>query len=247
MPYRCTFSLCAILLGLAAASEPSHAGVTGTAALTSEYVFRGVSQSHGDPAIQAGFEASSEAGWYGGVWGSSISWLSDLSTPAAPISSSVEIDGYFGYRGRFSEAVSFDAGLIYYGYPGDFPSGFNEADTAELYFGTTWGVWNAKYSYALTDLFGFADSDGSQYLELNANWPLTGAWTLNAHAGHQWIEENADFDYTDWKLGLTWGWSNGFTLAAAYCDTNADAALYTNPHGSEIADATATLTLTKTF
>jgi uncharacterized protein (TIGR02001 family) len=247
MPHRSSVPLCAILLGLAAASEPATAGVTGTAALTSDYVFRGVSQTAGDPALQAGFEAASDAGWYGGLWGSNVSWLSDLSTSSAPISSSVEIDGYFGFRGRFSEAVSFDTGVIYYGYPGDFPDGFNEADTAELYFGATWGIWNAKASYAVTDLFGFADSDGSHYLELNANWPLTDSWTLNAHAGHQAIESNEDFDYTDWKLGLTWAWVNGFTVAAAYVDTNADDALYTNPFGTEVADATVVLTLTKAF
>jgi uncharacterized protein (TIGR02001 family) len=247
MSYRTTFPLCAILLGLAAASEPASAGVTGTAALTSDYVFRGVSQTNGDPALQAGFEFAADSGWYAGLWGSNVSWLSDLSAAGAEISSSVEIDGYTGYRGRFSDAVSYDAGLIYYGYPGDFPSGFNEADTAELYFGVGWGAWAAKYSYTITDLFGYPDSDGSGYLELNANFPLAEGWTLNAHAGRQWIEDNEDFDYSDWKLGVTWAWVNGFTLAVAYVDTNADDALYTNPFGTQIADATALLTLTKAF
>jgi uncharacterized protein (TIGR02001 family) len=247
MPYRSSVPLCAILLGLAAASEPVHAGVTGTAAITSEYVFRGVSQTHGDPAFQAGFEAAADSGWYAGVWGSNVSWLSDLSTDAAKISSSVEIDLYGGYRGHLGESVTFDAGGIWYAYPGDFYPGFNDADTGEVYFGVGYGILGAKYSYAVTDLFGYADSDGSGYLELNLNWPFADAWTLNAHAGRQWIEGNEDFEYSDWKLGATYAFSNGFSLAAAYTDTNADALLYTNPHGSEIADATAFLTLTKAF
>jgi uncharacterized protein (TIGR02001 family) len=247
MHYRSSVPLCAILLGLAAASEPVQAGVTGTAALTSDYVFRGVSQTGGDPALQAGFESAAESGWYAGLWGSNVSWLSDLSTSAAPISSSVEIDAYGGFRGRFSEALGFDAGAIFYGYPGDFPAGFNEADTLELYFGLSWDIWGLKVSYAPTDLFGYPDSDGSQYLELNANWPLTSTWTLNAHAGHQWIESNDAFDYTDWKLGLTWAWVDGFSVAAAYVDTNAEDALYTNPFGTRVADATVMLTLTKAF
>lgn len=247
MSYRKTFPLCAILLGLAAASEPGHAGITGSAALTSDYVFRGVSQSDGDPAIQAGFEAASDSGWYVGSWGSSISWLSDLSTSTAPISSSVEIDVYGGYRGRFSESVTFDAGAIYYWYPGEYPSAFNEADTTELYFGIGVGIFSAKYLYAVSDLFGYTDSDGSSYLDLGANWGFADGWTLNLHAGRQWIESNEDFEYSDWKLGVTRAFANGFSLALAYTDTNADDAPYTNPYGNQIADGTAALTLTKAF
>ena len=247
MSYRSTYLVCAILLGLAAASEPVHAGVTGTAALTSDYVFRGVSQSNSDPAIQAGFEGASDNGWYLGTWGSSISWLSDLSATDAKISSSVEIDVYGGYRGKFSEAVSFDAGAIYYAYPGEFPSGFNDADTAELYFGIGVGIFSAKYFYSVTDLFGYVDSDGSSYLDLGANWGFAEGWTLNLHAGRQWIESNEDFEYTDWKVGATKAFANGFSLAVAYTDTNADDALYTNPFGTEIADGTVALTLTKAF
>lgn len=247
MSYRHTRLACAIVLGLAAVSGSASAAISGTAALTSDYVFRGVSQTHGDPAIQAGFEAATDTGWYGGVWGSSISWLSDLSADGALISSSVELDGYGGYRGKFSDAVSYDVGAIYYLYPGDFPSGFNEADTAELYFGIGWNILAAKYSYAVTDLFGYADSDGSTYLELNLNWPFADSWTLNAHAGRQWIENNEHFEYNDWKLGATWALANGFSLAAAYTDTDADEALYTNPHGTYLGDSTAVITLTKAF
>ena len=46
---------------------------------------------------------------------------------------------------------------------------------------------------------------------------------------------------------MTKTFANGFSLAAAYVDTDADDLLYTNPHGTQIADATATLTLTKAF
>src|SRR5690349_13174945 len=102
------------LIALALASIPglALAGVSGTAALTSDYVFRGVSQTDRDPAIQAGVEFAFDNGWYLGTWGSNISWLSDLSTSAAPISSSVELDVYGGYRGKFGDTVAFDAGAI---------------------------------------------------------------------------------------------------------------------------------------
>ncbi len=228
-------------------SGMADAGVSGTAALTTDYVFRGVSQTNGDPALQAGIEGVSDSGFYVGTWGSNISWLSDLSAAGAGISSSVEIDAYGGYRGTLGEAATFDVGAIYYGYPGDFPSGFNSADTAEIYGAVTVGIFTAKYSYAITDLFGYADSDGSGYLDLAANWGFADSWTLNLHAGQQWIEDNEAYEYIDWKVGVTKGFANGYSLAFAYLDTDTEEALYTNPFGNYIGDATATLTFTKAF
>jgi uncharacterized protein (TIGR02001 family) len=241
----------AMLFVLAPASD-AQAGTSGSVTLTSDYLFRGVSQTNQEPAVQGGIEYAADNGLYVGTWGSNISWLSDMSTPAAPISSSLELDVYGGYRGKFSDSISYDVGALYYWYPGDFPSGFNSADTGEIYAGVTVGpfahaTFGAKYSYALTDLFGYADSDGSGYLDLNANWEFVPTWTLNAHGGKQWIENTDIAEYADWKVGVTKAFVDGFSAAVAYSDTDADETFYTNPHGNFIAEDTVTLTLTKTF
>lgn len=237
-----------VLLGIADA----QAGTTGNVSLTSDYVFRGVSQSNREPALQGGVDYSAESGAYLGTWGSSISWLSDLSNTAAPLSSSLELDLYGGYRGKFSDAVSYDVGALYYWYPGDFPSGFNSADTLEVYAGVTVAAseklsLGAKYSVSATDLFGYVDSDGSGYLDLTANVAVAEGWTLGAHVGKQWIEGNDAFEYTDWKLGVTKAFTNGFSVGLAYTGTDADDALYTNPFGNKIADDTVAMTITKAF
>jgi uncharacterized protein (TIGR02001 family) len=242
----------ALALMLACAPPPARAGWSGSVALTSDYLFRGVSQTATDPALQAGTEFSSEAGFYAGAWGSNISWLSDLSTPAAPIGSSLELDVYAGYRATPGEHWGYDLGAIAYLYPGDFPDGFNSADTGELYAAlnltpsanTTAG---ARYAYAVTDLFGYPDSDGSGYLELNAGWQFHPGWTVAAHAGHQWIANNDPYDYAEWRIGLTRAFDNGVSIAAAWNDTDADRALYTNPQGRRLADGALTLTLAKSF
>lgn len=246
MPSRSTHRALPLALGLCAMlgdAQAAQAAVSSNVALTSDYVFRGVSQTHREPAIQGGFDVSTEGGAYFGTWGSSISWLSDLGG----ISSDVEIDGYAGYRGNFSDSVAYDIGAIYYWYPGSFPDGFNSADTAELYFGITAGVFGLKYSYAVTDLFGYADSDGSGYLDASINWRFADSWTLNLHGGKQWIENNEDFEYVDWKVGISKVWDNGFSLAAAYVDTDAEPSLYTNPFGEVTADETVVLTLSRSF
>lgn len=249
---RARATLAVLFCGCMAAASGAQAGTTGSLALASDYVFRGVSQTDGKPALQGGIEYAAEGGFYAGAWGSNISWLSDLSSTAAPISSSLELDVYGGYRGKFSDAVSYDVGLLYYAYPGDFPAGFNSADTAEVYAGLTVAAseklsLGAKYSHAVTDLFGYTDSSGSGYLDLNATLALDGGWSVAAHAGKQWIDGNGDFEYADWKLGVTKAFDNGFSVAAAWTDTDADDALYTNPFGHRIADGTFALTVAKAF
>ena len=172
----------------------AHAGTSGNISLASDYVFRGVNQTNHDPALQGGIEQifeqeAADRGLYAGIWGSNISWLSNASSTLAPISSSVELDVYGGYRGKFSDAVSYDVGALYYWFPGDFPSGFNSADTLEVYAGVTVAAsekvsLGAKVSRAATDLFGYTNSDGSAYLDINANVAVAEGWSIGAHAHH---------------------------------------------------------------
>ena len=241
------------LAGVMAASG-AHAGTSGNVSVTSDYVFRGVSQGNQEPALQGGVEYAHDKGFYVGAWGSSISWLSDLSTDAAPISSQIELDAYGGYRGKFNDAVSFDVGGLYYWYPGDYPAGFNSADTFEVYAGVTIAAsekvsLGAKYSVSATDLFGYADSSGSGYLDLSANFTVGKGVTIAAHAGKQWIEGvgNDAFEYSDWKLGVSKAFDNGISVGLAYTGTDADDALYTNPFGHRLARDTVALSLTKSF
>ena len=213
--------IAAFLLAFTSISA-AHAGASGNVTLVSDYLFRGVSQANQKPALQGGVEYAADSGFYVGSWGSSISWLSDLSVSEAPVSSSLELDAYGGYRGKFSDAVGYDVGANYYGYPGSYPSGFNSANTLELYAGLTFAVSDkvslgAKYSHATTDLFGYVDSDGSGYLDLSASFAVADGWTIAAHAGKQWIEGsgNGAFEYSDWKLGVTKAFDNGFSVGMA--------------------------------
>lgn len=233
-------------------AAPAHAGVTGSIALTSDYLFRGVSQTDQDPALQGGIEYAHDSGFYAGAWGSNVSWLSDTVVVGDDISNSLELDAYLGYRGKAGEIVSYDVGVLTYYYPGDYPSGFNSPNTTEIYLGGTVAPSDTvsvglKYSYAVTDLFGYADSDGSSYLDANLNWTFQPGWTLNLHGGKQWIEHNQDFEYVDWKLGVTKSFDHGFSVAVAYSGTDAEEALYTNAHGHFLADDAFALTLTKAF
>ena len=68
----------------------------------------------------------------------------------------------------------------------------------------------AKYSYAVSDTFGFPNSDGSYYVEGNVNWDVVdkvndyiGKVTLIGHVGYQSYKSNGAYSYTDWKAGVS--------------------------------------------
>ena len=228
---------------------PEHT-LTANVGLFSEYIFRGISQTGGKPAVQGGFDYAHSSGFYAGTWGSNISWLHDAGVVAH--GGSLEWDFYGGYKYAINDDFGIDAGVLYYYYPGSYLAGSTNPDTAELYVAGSWKWLSLKYSHAVSNAFGVAGSRNSRYLDLSANYPITGQITLNAHVGRQEFtgstngSDNADtLNYTDWKLGFTWS-VNGWNLGAYYTDTNAKDAGYTLA-GRNIGKATGTAFVQKTF
>lgn len=237
----------AILLATLCTTDAEAGTTSGSLALTSDDVFRGISQSDRKPQLQGNIEYAANNGLYAGLWGGNVNWLSDQSTSQAPVSNSLEIDVYGGYRHKFNDKIGVDAGVQFYGYPGSYPAGFVNPNTTELYAAANIGIATLKYSRSTSNLFGFADSRGSDYIEGALNWEFTPGWTFNAHAGKQAIRHHRDYGYSDWKLGVTRAWKSGYSIAVAYAGTDADKTLYTNAHGRDIAGDTALLTLSKSF
>ncbi len=197
-------------LALAAEPTPEHT-VTGNLGLFSQYIFRGLTQTDRDPALQGGFDYAHSSGFYAGTWGSNISWLKENATVAAggvlvPFGTygqggSLELDFYGGYKMTFGD-FGVDVGTLYYWYPGKIHPAFSllappfndvpKANTWEAYIGGSWKWLSAKLSYSLKDeTFGVRESDGTMYLDISANVPLgdfvkplTGV-TLMAHWGYQ--------------------------------------------------------------
>ncbi|WP_144631140.1 TorF family putative porin [Bordetella genomosp. 13] len=227
------------------ADAPASYTLGANLSLASQYRYRGLMQTNNKPAVSAGFDFVHASGFYLGNWNSSISWLDD-SHP--DVSAPIEVDFYGGYKGRLAEDAPFDVGVLQYYYPGDYPSGYTSPDTTELYAGAGYGPVFLKYSYAVTNLFGFARSSGSQYVDLSGDFD-TGVWGLavNAHVGYQYVRGLDDGSYWDWKLGLTKDLGQGFSLSAAYVDTNADRRVYTNTKGRDMGRAAGLVTLTRTF
>jgi len=218
-------------------AAPPNFGLSANVSLASQYRVRGLMQTNSEPAIQGGLDLSHSSGFYAGNWNSSITWLSG----SAP----VEMDFYGGYTKKIMGDLSLDVGAIRYYYPGNT---LGSPNTTELYLGLGYGPVSFKYSRSLTDLFGVDESKGSQYYDFKGSID-TGVWGLMAdgHVGYQKVRGTADASYTDWLLGVSKSWSNGFSASLAYIDTNADHAFYTNRQGKYMGRSTVLLTVTRKF
>ncbi|MDD5175934.1 MAG: TorF family putative porin [Sterolibacterium sp.] len=178
---------------------------TGNVMLASEYLYRGIAQTRGKPAIQGGFDFVHPSGFYIGTWGSNISWFGD-NNPGS--SASLELDIYGGYKGAISGDLGYDVGVLTYNYPGNYLPGVTKPNTTEVYGALTWKWLSAKYSYSTTDLFGTltptgGNTKGSGYLDLTGTFDLGGGWGAVGHAGHQTMKDFSAASYSDWKLGVT--------------------------------------------
>jgi uncharacterized protein (TIGR02001 family) len=218
-------------------TKPEHE-VSYNAALTSDYRYRGISQSRLDPALQGGADyVHNPTGLYAGTWLSTIKWTKDLGG-----SGNLEWDIYGGKRGNLSADVTYDVGGLYYFYPNN-GLGPN-ANTFELYGQLGYGPAYVKYSHSLTNLFGTADSKGSGYIEVGANVDVGNGFTLVLHAGHQDVRHNGAFSYTDYKLGLTKDLGVcSVTLAWVKASTSA----YLSPSRENLGKSAAVLSVSKTF
>ena len=206
-----------------APATPEHA-FTGNVTLASEYLYRGIAQTRGKPALQGGFDYAHASGLYAGVWGSNISWIGD---GVAGASASLEIDVYGGYKGAISDDFGYDLGVLTYNYPGTGkPTGAAKPDTTEVYGALSYKWLTVKYSRSTGSLFGWTQADGTKtkgsgYLELNAAYDLGDGWGINGHVGHQKVKGYSDASYSDYKVGVTKDLGFG-VFGAAYSTTNAN-------------------------
>lgn len=246
-----TLLITAALAALAGNNAHAEAASEGpelslNAAVVSDYRYRAISQSRLQPALQGGLDVvDNQHGWYAGAWASTIKWTGDAGGAGE-----LEADLYGGKRGQLTQALAYDVGLLGYLYPAnqlDRVAGMVNANTAEAYAQLGYGPLSLKYSLALTNLFGFAGSRRSGYLELGASLDAGAALTVNLHAGHQQVRQNGLASYSDWKIGLSkdFGVATG---ALALLGSNASKTAYASPANGKFLGRTALqLSISKAF
>jgi uncharacterized protein (TIGR02001 family) len=186
----------------------AQAQITGNLGLTSDYRFRGISQTQNAPAVQGGIDYTHVSGLYVGNWNSSVS--SQMYTNG----SGVESDVYAGFRKDIFGRFTLDVGSYNYFYP---RAGTNGSyDTNEIYVGLGYkDLVSVKYSHALSDYFGASNSKNSYYVQADAAIPVVGKLVAIAHAGRTEVNNNSSYSYNDYNVGLGYD-LKGWNLAAKY-------------------------------
>ena len=177
--------------------------VTGNVTLVTDYRFRGVSQTAGDPAIQGGITVTDKSGFYVGTWASSIKGGDALGD--------MELDLFGGWSGKLTDAVSFDGGLLYYAYPTNQPGFkaefFEPYATVSTTIGPVQGKLGVNYAWSQSAL---GDRD-NLYIhgELSSAIPNTPI-SLAAHLGYtdgplapDFLAGSTDMNGWDWSIGAS--------------------------------------------
>lgn len=196
----------AVLLTAGAASAQDTPEVAWNLGVTSDYVFRGYSQTTEDPAIFGGVDVT-VGSFYAGAWASNVDFGDDTDA---------EVDLYGGYR---TEAAGFaiDVGVVGYLYVSQ-PTGA-DYDYAEFKAAASRAFGPVTLGAAVywsPDFFG-ADEEAT-YVEANAAFSPADKWTVSGAVGHQALDVNAD--YATWNAGVAYAFSDHVAIDVRYHDTD---------------------------
>jgi len=186
--------------------------------LATDYIFRGVSQTSQDPAIQGGIDYSIDTGfydigWYAGVWASNIDFdAADDGNRAN--AGAIEIDAYTGIAGDLM-GVGWDVGFLQYWYPGSHEN--LEYDFWEVYgsLGYDFDILSVSGGIAYSPDFFGGTNDGIYY-SAGVEVPIYKSLYASGHYGHQYIENGEDYSDMKAALGAT---VLGFDWEVAFTDT----------------------------
>ncbi len=189
-----------LLAGVTATTVQAE-GISANVALTSDYRFRGISQSNEDIAIQGGFDYAFANGIYIGTWGSTVDF--DVDSTGVGFNGSLELDYYIGWGMDVGENSAIDVGYLYYDYPGD---DGEEGDYQELYGSFSWHDLTIGLNYS-DDYYGKTDTFFYYYADYSLGFAEN--WSLDLHIGYNDLKKNGGFlqtgedSYTDYSVGVS--------------------------------------------
>ena len=214
--------------GAAFAEEDASGPITFSAnvTLTTDYRFRGISQTENDLALQGGFDASHESGFYVGTWASNLAGWGTFG------GSNLELDLYGGFSNTVGD-VTYDVGVVWYVFPG----GASRTAYGEIYASLAKTVGPVDLTIGANyappqDALSLNDvNEDNIYIYSDAAYAIGDSpFSINAHFGYTdgngaagpngWVPSPTGY-YTDWSLGvsvdLPWG---PLAMSATYIDTD---------------------------
>jgi uncharacterized protein (TIGR02001 family) len=188
--------------------------VTGSVAITTDYIYRGTSQTAGKPAAQAGVQFHSADGWNAGMWTSSVDFQNGRGR-------AYELDLHGGYSWALTPDWAAQIGYVHYGYfdEGNADYDYDEV-TASLSYqqrataSIAWSPNTSKYTY-----WGFISDKRALAYELSVLQPVNPRWSLCAGVGYYDLRDLIDTGYWYWSAGLAFTWQ-GMQVDLLHIDTD---------------------------
>ena len=201
-------------------SSAASAELTANVSVTNNYIWRGLTQTTNEPAVQGGLDWASESGFYIGTWASNVQYDADDAY-------SYEHDIYGGFAGE-AGGMSYDIGYLYYNY--DENAGY---DFSEVYGSIGFGNFSATLSLLASaepdegpgEDFGFGEAS---YWSFDYAVPLASGAELGLHAGYHegdfmYSFNGATDDYWDFSISIAKdGFSAMVTQTSLGDDDNGD-------------------------
>ncbi len=187
------FAACTGAVLMLAGANAHAATLSGNATLTSDYVWRGTTQTQGDPAVQAGFKLASDSGFYGSVWGSNVEFAPETHA-------SSEFDFTVGWAGNLSKDWALDVNLLRYQYPSTTVDlNWTELNGTLTYAGNYW----LSMGYSNEALGG--EEDGL-YTQVGAKFPINDVFRIEGALGYYYLDgySTAADSYTHGQLSAVW-------------------------------------------
>jgi len=171
----------------------AKADFSGVATLTSEYIYRGIASTNGDPALQLGLSYEHRTGLFAGLWGSTLDLTSPVGTRDA------ELDWYLGFHYAGDSSWSATVTALRYTYPG--ATGTHAYDYNEVRVGAGFGDhYSIEFAYT-NDLFGL-DRVGKHW-EMRGEWPVAGIWDVSIGLGGNDMSDLGTPHYLHWDAGVS--------------------------------------------
>ncbi len=184
-------ALLALMPLAAQAQDEDDSGFNWNAAATSEYMFRGISQTDDHPAIQAGAGYSWSNGLYVGAWASNVDFADDTDA---------EVDTFVGWNGNLNDTLNLDVQLVRYNYVGE-PDGVDYAYNELI--GKLSFAENYSATLGYTNDFLATETD-SIYLAVGGSWEVGNDLNLTAGLGYTTVDEDLSSEdgYIDYSIGV---------------------------------------------
>ncbi|MCY3885335.1 MAG: TorF family putative porin [Gammaproteobacteria bacterium] len=185
--------------------------ISGNVTLTSDYSFRGWSQTSRDPAIQGGFDIEFEEGFSIGTWASNVNFGA---------STTMEWDLYAGYSSSINEDVSWSVTVIRFEYP-------SEGDAFDyMEFGASISYGDATAGIMFSQEYLGDGGPAFQYPYADYSYAVNEDVTLDLHIGMSVVDTDHFFgvgedSYIDYSATITTPF-NGIDVSAGLVGTTLD-------------------------